>query len=228
MTRIANPLRLGALLAAAALSGCGVHSDLPSGRMAYGVIPPGEKAPVAGHYALGPSDTLKVFVFREPDLSLESVQIDPAGNLVLPLIGAVRAQGMSPEQLSRHIEERLLRYVNHPQVAVTVVETGGSIAVEGAVNKPGVYPVRGRSTLIEALAMGGSPSNYADNDRVFVFRTIDGRSAGARFDIRRIRAGIDPDPLILPGDRVVVGTSGIKEAWLDYLSAPLFNVFRIF
>jgi len=61
-----------------------------------------------------------------------------------------------------------------------------------------------------------------------VFREIDGRRAGARFDIRRIRAGLDPDPLILPGDRIAVGENTLGRAWQNYLSAPIFNVFRAF
>ena len=95
------------------------------------------------------------------------------------------------------------------------------------MNQPGVFPVRGRLTLIEALALARSPSDVADSDRIFVFRRIDGRRAGARFDVRRIRAGLDPDPVILPGDQVVVGFDELARTWREYLSRPIFNVFRV-
>lgn len=209
-------------------SACGVRSNLPSGQSAYSVIPvePVSQAPTS--YLIGPMDTISVSVFREPELSVESMQVDPTGNIVIPLLGTIQAKGSSPEGLSRIIEAGLLRYVHDPRVAITVQQTGRTIVVEGAVNKPGVYPITGRSSLIEALALAGSPSQYADNDQIFVFREIDGQQAGARFDIRRIRAGLDPDPAILPGDLVVVNLSGVKEAWRDYVSIPVFNAFRSF
>ena len=164
----------------------------------------------------------------EPELSVESTQIDPAGNINLPLVGAVHAEGKSPQELSRMIESVLTRYIINPSVAVAVTPIQRTVAVEGAVNRPGIYPVIGRSTLIEALALAGSPSQYANNDQIFVLRNVEGRQAGARFDIARIRAGLDPDPVILPGDRVVVSASVLKEAVRDYLSAPIFNIFRLF
>jgi polysaccharide export outer membrane protein len=77
------------------------------------------------------------------------------------------------------------------------------------------------------MALGGSPTQYAKNNEIFVLRIVNGRQVGARFDINRIRAAIDPDPIILPGDRIVVGASGLKEALRDYLSAPIFNIFRL-
>ncbi|MEP2235280.1 MAG: polysaccharide biosynthesis/export family protein [Alteripontixanthobacter sp.] len=211
-----------------ALAGCNVPSDLPQGGMAYGVIPPEEAVAGQAQYRLGPQDTLSINVFREPEVSVEAVQIDPAGNIDLPLIGPIRAEGYSPAQLSGVIEQALTRYVRNPQVAVSLTQIGQTIAVEGLVGQPGLYPVPGRLSLIEALALAGSPTEFADTDRIFVFREIDGRRAGARFDIRRIRAGLDPDPLILPGDRIAVGENTLGRAWQNYLSAPIFNVFRAF
>jgi polysaccharide export outer membrane protein len=207
---------------------CSVNSPLPAGSAAYAIIPYETAALYPESYQLRSGDIIAVSVLLEPELSVESSQIDPAGNIDLPLVGAVRAEGQSPEQFSRMIESVLTRYIRKPKVAVTVTPAQRTVAIEGAVNRPGVYPIVGRSTLIEALALGGSPSQYANNDQIFVLRNVDGRQAGARFDIARIRAGIDPDPVILPGDRVVVSASVLKEAVRDYLSAPIFNVFRLF
>ena len=197
---------------------CSVNSQLPSGSAAYAIIPYQTAALYPESYQ----------VLLEPELSVESTQIDPAGNINLPLVGAVHAEGKSPQELSRMIESVLTRYIINPSVAVAVTPIQRTVAVEGAVNRPGIYPVIGRSTLIEALALAGSPSQYANNDQIFVLRNVEGRQAGARFDIARIRAGLDPDPVILPGDRVVVSASVLKEAVRDYLSAPIFNIFRLF
>lgn len=207
---------------------CSVNSPLPAGPAAYAVIPYEMAALYPESYQLHSGDIIGVSVLLEPELSVESSQIDPAGNIVLPLVGTVRAEGKSPEEFSRIIENVLTRYIKNPKVAVTVTPVQRTVAVEGAVNRPGVYPIVGSSTLIEALALGGSTSQYANNDQIFVLRDVNGRQAGARFDIARIRAGIDPDPVILPGDRVVVSASVLKEAVRDYLSAPIFNIFRLF
>ncbi len=207
---------------------CSVNSQLPAGPAAYAIIPHETAALYPESYQLRSGDIIGVSVLLEPDLSVESSQIDPAGNIDLPLVGAVRAEGKSPEELSRMMENVLARYIINPRVAVTVTPAQRTVAIEGAVNRPGIYPIVGKSTLIEALALGGSPSQYANNDQIFVLRGVNGRQVGARFDIARIRAGIDPDPVILPGDRVVVSASALKEAIRDYLSAPIFNVFRLF
>ncbi|RZV33663.1 MAG: polysaccharide export protein [Sphingomonadaceae bacterium] len=215
------------LAACASLAACGVQSPLPMGAQAYSVIPAASPSPAAAGYVLGANDTISLRVFNEPELSYESLQVDPAGNVSIPLLGAVRAEGRSPEELSRYLESALTRYIHRPQVAIALVESGQTVTVEGAVNKPGVFPIRGTSTLIEALALAESPTHIAANDQIFVFRTIHGRRAGARFDIRRIRAGIDPNPVLLPGDEVVVGFSALKQAWREYFGAPVFNLFRI-
>jgi polysaccharide export outer membrane protein len=215
------------VMSTAALSACGVQSPLPTGSQAYALIPSTDTMEQQSQYVLNADDTISLRVFQEPELSLEQLQIDPAGNIDVPLLGMVRAQGYSPSQLARNLEQSFTRYLRNPEVSVALIESGQSIVVEGAVNQPGVFPVRGRSSLVAALAMAQSPTHVAANDQIFVFRTINGRRAGARFDIRRIRAGIDPNPILLPGDEVVVGFSAIKEAWREYLGAPIFNLFRV-
>lgn len=224
-------LRVGAgivlALTGLALAGCGTRSTLPRGAQAFGVIPSADTTPVSQRYQLAANDTISLKVFQEPELSSEALQIDPSGNIDLPLLGEVRAQGLSPSELARRLEQSFSLYLREPRVSVALVETGQTIVVEGAVRQPGVFPIRGRATLIEALALAQSPTFIAASDQIFVFRTINGRRAGARFDIKRIRAGTDPDPVILPGDQVVVGISALKEAWQEYLGTPIFNIFRV-
>jgi polysaccharide export outer membrane protein len=215
-------------LAGLALAGCStVRSTLPTGDQAFGVIPSADATPVSQRYQLAANDTISLKVFQEPELSSETMQIDPSGNIDLPLLGEVRAQGFSPSELARELEKSFSTYLRDPRVSVSLVESGQTITVEGAVRQPGVFPIRGRATLIEALALAQSPTFIAASDQIFVFRTINGRRAGARFDIKRIRAGADPDPVILPGDQVVVGISALKEAWQEYLGTPIFNIFRV-
>ena len=203
-----------------------ISSDAPAGAQAYAIVP--SIQPQTDRYLIGTADTVTVMVFREPELSVTDRIVDQGGNLNLPLVGDIDVRGKTAGQLSDEIRLRLARYVIDPKVSVGIVSASQNIAVEGSVNQPGVYPVPGRSSLIQAMALARSPTPVAALDQVFVFRTIDGREQAARFDLRRIRAGHDPDPVILPGDKIVVGISNLKELWLEYLSIPVFNIFRTF
>lgn len=208
-------------------AGCSVRSGLPLGPQSYAVIPYETEQIPQSVYRIGPLDSIGVSVFREPQLSLNSIQVDAGGEVVLPLIGKVEAAGKSPSELSEELQVAYGQYLKHPQVSVTVASVSQTVAVEGAVREPGVYPIYGQSSLIEALALAKSPNEVAANDQVLVFRKIGGQRMAARFDIRRIRMGLDPDPVILPGDRIVVGFEALKEVWRDYFSRPIFNIFRV-
>lgn len=210
-----------------ACGACATPSPLPTGQAAYQVIP-AEPAPLPQEYAIGPLDTVDVTVFKEPDLSVEKVQVDAAGRMSLPLIGSVQAAGKSPAALSAELAQSWRRYLRDPHVNVTLTSITRKVIIEGQVRQAGVYDLRGNATLIEALALARSTTELADLDQVFVFRTIDGEVRGARFNVRRIRVGADPDPQILAGDRVVVGLNYLKDVWREVFNAPIYNVFRAF
>lgn len=205
-----------------------VDSPLPRGADAYALIPATTQPLDRSDYVVGPLDTLSVEVFQEPDLSVEDIQVDASGNILLPLVGTVKAQGKSAPELADEIARSLAVYLVKPRVTVTTDSITQKVAIEGEVNQPGVYEIKGDSTLLEALAMARSPTKVADLDQVIVFRTADGRRAGATFDLKRIRAGVDPDPVIVGGDRIVVGYSSVKGAFRDFLSLPVLRVFTPF
>ncbi|MFM5952691.1 MAG: polysaccharide biosynthesis/export family protein, partial [Novosphingobium sp.] len=180
---------------------------------------------------IGPGDQLSVQVFQEPELSTDKLQVDDVGRIQLPLAGDILAAGLTAPELSAVIAERLGRsYIRHPQVVASVLATREqSVAVEGEVKLPGVYKITPSDTLLSALARAQSPTNVARLDEVVVFRTVNGRRMGARFDLREIRAGNAPDPQVLGGDVIVVGFSSLKGVYRDILqAAPLLNVFTQF
>lgn len=206
---------------------CSVQSGLPLGSASYEAIPAEPADATPRPYLIGPKDVLNITVFREPQLSAERIEVDSGGQIMVPLIGKVQAGGKTAESLSGEIQTAMLQYLKNPRVWVSVTSNSETIAVEGAVNQPGVFPISGKSSLIEALALARSPTTVAAQDQVLVFRKIDGKNAVGRFDIRRIRMGLDPDPMILPGDRVVVGYDGFKEAYINFFAKiPLFT-FRV-
>jgi polysaccharide export outer membrane protein len=216
---------------AAILAGCapsqsrivtseGIMAPLVAGSEANTSIP--------DDYRIGPTDELSVAVFQVPDLSFEKIRVDAQGNLEFPLVGSLRAAGRTPAELSGDIAAALgSRYLRSPQVTVTVMEAASQkITVDGAVTKPGVYLMRGRTTLLQAIAMAEGPSRTAALDTVAVFRTVDGRRMAAVFNLADIRAGRTEDPVMLGDDIVVVDTSRTSVALREMLAAlPALSVF---
>ncbi|MBF7012805.1 polysaccharide biosynthesis/export family protein [Novosphingobium resinovorum] len=224
-------LTLGSIVAGSALGGCASTSNnpsLPRGSAAYQVIPP--TVPVPNAYPVRPKDKLTLRVFNEPDISQDELRVDDVGMIQIPLIGSVKAEGRSVDELSSDIAARLgTRYIKNPQVAVSVKEPAPSyVSVEGEVEKPGVYEIDGRTTLLAALARAESPTATAKLNEIVVFRTINDQRMVARFNLKEIRVGLTPDPMILDGDVVMVGYSRSKGLWQDILkTAPIFNAFAV-
>lgn len=182
-------------------------------------------------YRIGVSDKLAVRVFQVPDLSFDSLTVDTSGNIQMPLIGAVHAAGLTSGELSTAVAERLSsQYLRNPQVTVTVTEAASQkITVDGAVTKPGVYVMRGATSLLQAVAMAEGPTRVADLTKVAVFRTIDGQRSVALFDLAAIRQGRASDPAVLGDDVIVVDTSRMSSAMREVVGAlPALSIFRPF
>jgi polysaccharide export outer membrane protein len=202
---------------------------VPGGAAAYALIPAPTGQASAQDYRIGPLDTVDISVFQEPDLTVRGLVVDSSGNVVMPLIGRVRAAGRTATELSAEIEQRLgANYLRRPQVTVLVSgSVSQRVTVEGQVTEPGVYDLHGPTTLLSTLALAKGETRVASLREVVVFRVIDGQRMGAVFDVGRIRRGDDPDPQILGNDVVIVGYSNLNGLWRDILlAAPLLNVFR--
>ncbi|MBU0656678.1 MAG: polysaccharide export protein [Gammaproteobacteria bacterium] len=205
-------LMFSATLAACSSGAAPQYETLTSSTAVSAVKP---MAPVgkSASDAIAPQDLLDIEVFKVPDLSKE-VRVDENGNITLPLIGTVRASGLSPSKLESVIASRLEKdFMNNPQVNVLVKESNSNnITVGGAVNTPGVYPLTGDVTVTQAIAMAQGLSRLAIKDNVTLTRN------GRPFSVplESITKGQMEDPLVLAGDRIFVHTSGTKEAIQDY------------
>jgi len=185
----------------------------------------------ASAYRIGPSDKLSISVFQVADLSFEEIFVDASGKLQLPLLGSVQAAGLTPAELSSDIERRLgERYLRNPRVSVSVTEAASQkITIDGAVMKPGVYEMRGRTSLLQAVAMAEGGSRIADLKKVAVFRTVNGQRMIAVFDLAAIRRGQATDPEVLGDDIVVVDTSRLSARYRDIIEIlPGLAVFTYF
>lgn len=231
MPRINIALVLSGLMASSLLAGCStsnVNPNLPQGSAAYDTIP--ATIPVPTAYSIRPKDILTLRVFGEPDLSQDDLRVDDVGVIQVPLVGPLLAKGRSSDEISHQIRDSLAkRYLVDPKVSLSVKEAAPSyVSVEGEVEKPGVYQMQGRTTLLAALAQAESPTLTAKLDEVVIFRTIDDKPMAARFNLKDIRVGNSPDPMIVDGDVVMVGFSRSKGLWQDVLkTAPFFNAFAV-
>ena len=124
--------------------------------------PPPATAPSPSGYVLGPDDQIAIRALEGLDLGDKPVLIGTNGNITLPLIGRVKAAGLTVEQLEAELASRLKAYVQDPQISVTVTEFRSQpVSVFGAVTTPGVVQLRGRKTLYEVLSMAGGPRETA-------------------------------------------------------------------
>jgi polysaccharide export outer membrane protein len=113
-------------------------------------------------YVLGPDDQIAIRAADSPEISEKPFLIGLDGKITLPLIGRVEAGGFTIEQLETALNTQLKKYVQDPQVSVTVEEFRSQpVSVFGAVTKPGVVQLRGRKTLYEVLSMAGGPTENA-------------------------------------------------------------------
>ena len=219
-----------AVLSAFSLHACHppLNPAVPTGQAGYSAIE--EASAIApARYTLEPGDILTIKVFDEPDLSQDEVAIDNAGNLSLPLIGDMRAAGLSASELASEVEQAYgARYLRNPRVSVAIKKARErTVSVEGQVNQPGVYPFHEGDTLLTALAQARSPTDVARLDQVLVFRMVDGQRYGGQFDLQAIRGGRMPDLALAPGDVIVVGYSALRGTYKDVLqTAPLVAVLR--
>jgi polysaccharide export outer membrane protein len=222
------------LAPALVLAACGTTPVGQNAQVGTALPPPDpvKLAPVSqqGGYRVGPMDVLDVTVYQVPDLTRQ-VQVDAAGQIVLPLVGPVNAAGKTVAELQSDVATRLReKYLQSPEVTIYVKEFASQkVTVEGSVTQPGVYPIAGRTTLLQALAMARGTDRLANQKRVVIFRTVNNQRMGALFDIDAIRAGTLDDPEVYGNDVVVVERSGVKSAFQSATGVvPILGLFRPF
>jgi polysaccharide export outer membrane protein len=213
----------------ASCAGPNAGADLPRGASAYSTFPAASQNTAPQNYRIGPLDTIDISVYQEPDLSTKGVQVDASGNISVPLVGTVAATGKTAPELAQLLNQLYGKdYLEHPQVTVVVVGSASQkVVVQGQVTEPGVYDIKGPTTLLEAISLAKGETRVAALKEVVVFRTVGGRRMGAVFNVDSIRRGEAEDPQLLGNDLVVVGYSNSRGLWRDVLAtAPLLNVFR--
>jgi len=200
-----------------------IKALLPTLLLAALVLAWGPAAPsTAQEYVIGARDVLKITVWGQDDLSKE-YPVDPDGYVSFPLIGRVKATGLTPTAFAGELRTRLEKdYLVNPQVLVSVREyLSQKVHVSGEADKPGVYYLSGPTTVRDILSRAGGLSKAAGSQVVLVraasLREAAGKSPEAgtlRLNVARVLAGD-------PAENVQVGDG-------DTLVVPKGNTFFVF
>jgi polysaccharide export outer membrane protein len=125
----------------------------------------------ADEYTVKAGDTLAIAVWKEPDLTSNTVLVRPDGTFSVPLVGQVDARGKGVLELQNLITERLRKYISDPVVTVSVQEVkGNKVYVIGQVTKPGEFVVNPSVNVMQALSMAGGTTAFASLNNIIILR----------------------------------------------------------
>jgi polysaccharide export outer membrane protein len=162
------------------------------------------EAALAGEYRLGPGDKLRIEVYRDTQLS-QSLQVRPDGKVTLPLVGDLEASGRTPVELRDAVTRALKEYMNNPVVTVIVVEaTAASAYVIGGVNHPGAISLQGNLTVLQALALAGGLTDFADRKNIRILRKGAAGMHSIPFNYNEAVKGSSASVYLRAGDTVVI------------------------
>ena len=159
-------------------------------------------------YRIGSGDVVRITVWGHEDLS-KDYQVDEAGFVLFPLLGRVEARGATVGALAALLTERLGKdYLVDPQVFVTVKEYQSQrVQVLGEAQKPGLFYLTGRTTLVEVLSRAGGLTSYAGREVLIVRGGGEATPPRAvlRANLEKLQAGDTSEDLRLEnGDIVIV------------------------
>jgi polysaccharide export outer membrane protein len=162
-------------------------------------------------YIVGPGDQIEVFVWQNPDLSV-NVPVRPDGKISTPLDEDMVAVGKTPTQLAHDIEMKLSEYVRSPHVSVIVVKPDSvfsQVKVIGQVARPQAIAYRQGMTVLDAVLAVGGLTDYAAGNRARIVRMVNGQETDIKLRLNALVNGGDMSqnlPL-KPGDVLVVPES---------------------
>ncbi len=236
MTKVIPVLFFGAILFGTTSVRCAQDTVTPGHADSIRSIPEATSVaptPAATEdYVISPDDELDIEVLDVAELS-RSYRVSPGGMLTVPLLAQpIRAAGKTPLQLAQSIAGQLREagMVSHPQVTVQVKASRlHSVAIAGAVKKPQMYQILGKTTLLDALAQAEGLADDAGNAAIITRGEISAARLGGdarpgqgdgdarldpgtiRVDLKRLMeqgdATLNYD--LYPGDRVTVQRAGI-------------------
>jgi len=165
-----------------------------------------EVAADSSDYVIGPEDVLYIHVWREEALT-RTIPVRMDGNISLPLIDEVQAAGLTPLQLKEILTDKLKKFVDLPNVSVTVMEANSyKVYVSGQVRAPGVYRLRSETSILQIVPMAGGFTEWADQKKILVIRKEGGKEKRIIVNYKNIVQGKAPEGnlVLKAGDTIIV------------------------
>ena len=170
-------------------------------------------------YRIASNDLMEVEVLDVDNLR-RTVRVNAAGAISLPLIGHITVGGLTSQEAEERIAARYAeKYLQSPQVSLFIKEfTTERITIEGAVSRPGMFPLAGQMTLLRALAIAGGFGPIANTSEVMLYRTNEQNVRESHvYDVEKIRSGKAEDPPIRGDDLIVVQRDSTRAILKDSL-----------
>ena len=165
---------------------------------------------LADEYRIGVDDQIRVTVWGNEALSV-SMPVRPDGKISMPLIGDVQAGGLTSEEMSEQIRQRLEEYIRNPNVTVQVTELRSHeylsrVRITGAVQTPISIPYRQGMTILDAVLAAGGVTEFAAPGRTMLQRSTDEGTSVYRIDLDRIlnKGDVTMNAQLYPGDTITV------------------------
>lgn len=163
-------------------------------------------------YVIGPLDTLQVFVWRAPELSV-TVPVRPDGRISIPLVEDLQAAGLTPSKLARDIETALKPFVQDPKASVVVEKfadyTAQTVRVLGEVKKPATVPYRPHLTVLDVIVAAEGMTEFADGNSAKLIRRVENTERTYRLQLQDlvIDGDVSKNAQLRPGDLIVIPPS---------------------
>ncbi len=173
--------------------GGSVATKLPEG-VGVGIDP--------NKYIIGSEDVIFIQTWREPDFT-RTVGVRPDGKITMPLVGDVQAAGLTPLALTTDLKDKIGKYVQTPDVTVTVIEVRSKkYYFDGEVGRPGAYPLVTPTRVLEALSMAGGFREFANQKNVIILRG----SKTFKFNYKDVIRGkhLEENIYLENGDHIIV------------------------
>lgn len=161
---------------------------------------------VPSDYVIGADDTIRVSVWKEPDMNV-TLPVRPDGKISMPLLNDVQAAGLTPTQLADQIRDSLKKYVTDPQVTVIVTQINSQrIYILGEVTRAGAYPLLPNMTILQGLSSAGGFTQFANLKKIYMFRTESGKQVRFPFNYKDVINGKSQEENVVlkAGDTIVV------------------------
>lgn len=165
-------------------------------------------SPASADYLIGPGDTLQIFVWQNPELSV-TVPVRPDGRISTPLVEDTVAVGKTPVQLAADLETALAVFIRTPKVSVIVSQAVGALSqvqVIGQVTRPSGVPYHAGLRVLDALLAVGGLGEFAAPNRAILIRTENGKESKIKIRVGDLldSGDLEQNLLLQPGDVIVI------------------------